>query len=480
MAILKCKMCGGNIEFAQGANVGVCDSCGTRQTLPRLDDEKRVQLYDRANHFRRESEFDKAMGIYEMILADDREDPEAYWGIVLCKYGIEYVEDPRTLKRIPTVNRAQYISILEDKDYLSAIRYSDAYQREILEEEAQAVDKIQKGILEISSKEEPFDIFICYKETDPSGERTQDSVYAQEIYNALIKEGYKVFFSRITLENKLGQQYEPYIFAALHSAKVMLAVGTSRENFNAVWVKNEWSRFLALANEDSSKTLIPCYKDISPYDMPTEFTYLQSQDISKIGYMQDLLHGIEKLIGKNTEEKTASATSASNVQPLLERIILFLEDGDWQSADEYCEKVLDQDPRNAEAYLYKVLAEFKAKNIESLSGSGEVITNNRNFEKALRFADDYFRKTLMDIKERVNDNSSQKEEYDIQKKESLYKSALDRVNRGHSYDNLSSAVMLLKQITPYKDSEKLISAFERESKALSDKALAEFKKLHNL
>ena len=35
---------------------------------------------------------------------------EAYWSIVLCRYGIEYVEDPATHKRIPTVNRAQYTS----------------------------------------------------------------------------------------------------------------------------------------------------------------------------------------------------------------------------------------------------------------------------------------------------------------------------------------------------------------------------------
>ena len=69
-----------------------------------------------------------------------------------------------------------------------------------------------------------------------------------------------MFFSRITLEDKLGQQYEPYIFAALNSAKVMLVIGSKREYFDAVWVKNEWSRFLALMKKDRSKLLIPCYR----------------------------------------------------------------------------------------------------------------------------------------------------------------------------------------------------------------------------
>lgn len=84
MSIFKCKMCGGTIEFEQGATVGVCDSCGTKQTLPRLNDDRRANLYDRANHFRRNNEFDKAAAIYEQILTEDTTDAEAYWSLVLC------------------------------------------------------------------------------------------------------------------------------------------------------------------------------------------------------------------------------------------------------------------------------------------------------------------------------------------------------------------------------------------------------------
>ena len=145
MSIFKCKMCGGTIEFNPGESVGICDSCGTKQTLPRLDDDKKANLYDRANHFRRNNDYDKAMGIYEQILSEDNTDAEAYWSLVLCKYGIEYVEDPSTHKRIPTVNRVQYTSIFADEDYKSALKHADEYQKEIYEEEAKAIDKIQKN-----------------------------------------------------------------------------------------------------------------------------------------------------------------------------------------------------------------------------------------------------------------------------------------------------------------------------------------------
>lgn len=290
--VLKCKMCGGTLEFSPGDTVAVCDSCGTKQTLPKLDDDRRSNLYDRANHFRRNNEYDKAMGIYEQILNEDKTDAEAYWSLVLCRYGIEYVEDPATHKRVPTVNRAQFTSIFDDDNYKSALHYADAAQREIYESEAKAINEIQKGILAISQKEQPFDVFICYKETDSSGRRTQDSVLANDLYHQLTQEGFKVFFSRITLEDKLGTAYEPYIFAALNSAKVMVVLGTKPEYFNAVWVKNEWSRYLALIKNGAKKVLIPAYRDMDPYDLPEEFSHLQAQDMSKLGFMQQTRPGL--------------------------------------------------------------------------------------------------------------------------------------------------------------------------------------------
>lgn len=303
MSIFKCKMCGGELHINPGESVAVCEYCGTTQTLPKLDDDRRANLYDRASHFRRNNDFDKAAGIYEQILNEDKTDAEAYWSLVLCRYGIEYVEDPATHKRVPTVNRAQYTSIFDDEDYKAAIQYADAAQRVVYEAEAKAINEIQKGILEISQKEEPFDVFICYKETDANGRRTPDSVLATDLYHQLTQEGFKVFFSRITLEDKLGTAYEPYIFAALNSAKVMVVLGTKPEYFNAVWVKNEWSRYLALIRGGAKKVLIPAYRDMDPYDLPEEFSHLQAQDMSKLGFMQDLIRGIGKLTSPRPKKR---------------------------------------------------------------------------------------------------------------------------------------------------------------------------------
>lgn len=410
MSLFKCKMCGGTIEFNPGDTVGVCDSCGTKQTLPRLDDDRKANLYDRANHFRRNNDFDKAAGIYEQILNEDNTDAEAYWSLVLCHYGIEYVEDPQSRKRIPTVNRAQFTSIFDDDNYKSALHYADGYQKELYEDEAKAINEIQKGILAISQKEEPFDVFICYKETDNSGRRTQDSVLANDLYHQLTQEGFKVFFSRITLEDKLGTAYEPYIFAALNSAKVMVVLGTKPEYFNAVWVKNEWSRYLSLVkNSNGKKMLIPAYKDMDPYDLPEEFSHLQAQDMSKLGFMQDLIRGIKKIVSAGASKAEVKETVAVggnvNVEPLLERAFMFLEDGDWGEANEYCEKVLDQDPKNARAYLGKLMAECRACRMEDLQNCRQPFDGSGNYNKILRFADPKLIETLKGYIAHINERN---------------------------------------------------------------------------
>lgn len=373
MAIFRCKMCGGDLEITEGQSVCTCEFCGTEQTLPRLDSDRKANLYDRANHFRRNNDFDKAMGIYEQILNEDNTDAEAYWSLVLCRYGIEYVEDPSSRKRIPTINRAQYTSIYADENYKAALEHAAVAQKIVYEQEAKTIDEIQKGILAISEKEEPFDVFICYKESDETGRRTPDSVLANDLYHQLTQEGFKVFFARITLEDKLGQEYEPYIFAALNSAKVMVVLGTKPDYFKAVWVKNEWARYLALIRSGEKKMLIPAYKDMDPYDLPEEFSHLQAQDITKLGFMQDLIRGIKKIIGANQPQAVTKETvvvqqnGGGNNAALIKRGNMALEDGEWQKADEFFEEVLNQNAECSEAYLGKWLAKIKRSNLSGLS-----------------------------------------------------------------------------------------------------------------
>ena len=62
----------------------------------------------------------------------------------MCKYGIEYVDDPKSGAKIPTCHRTEFSSILDDSDYKNVIKYSDVIARDIYAEEAKNIDKLQK------------------------------------------------------------------------------------------------------------------------------------------------------------------------------------------------------------------------------------------------------------------------------------------------------------------------------------------------
>lgn len=466
MAVLKCKMCGGDLNIVEGETVAVCEYCDTKQTVPTVDNEKKMTLFARANRLRAACEFDKAAGIYENIVSEFPEEAEAYWGLLLCKYGIEYVDDPATGRKIPTCHRSSFDSIMDDENFEQVMENSDPVARKVYREEAKTIEDIRKGILEVSSKEEPYDIFICYKETDENGERTIDSVLAQDIYDMLTEHDYRVFFARITLEDKLGQEYEPYIFAALNSAKIMLAVGTDYEYYNAVWVKNEWSRFLQLMTHDSKKTLIPCFKNLDAYDIPKEFVRLQAQDLGKIGAMQDLLRGIQKLIPKNKPQATViektvvtSNDISNRTTPLLERAYMFIEDGEWDNANDYFERVLDIEPKKSQAYLGKLLVEYKCHSLQELISSDNNYDESNNYSKIIRFGDDELKKEL------ENGLVEAKKRYELKVNTQKYEYAKSLMLKARTMKDYKTAADSFRLLGDFKDSKQLAEECSNKEKS---------------
>ncbi|MBP3559654.1 MAG: TIR domain-containing protein [Clostridia bacterium] len=470
MAIFKCKMCGGALEISENQFVATCEYCGTKQTLPKLDNEKKIALFSRANNLRIKSEFDKAAGIYESIIAEFRDEAEAYWGLVLCKYGIEYVDDGKG-SRVPTCHRTLPLSVMDDDDFQQACENADITAKTVYRDEAKAIDKIQKKILNIALSEEPYDIFICYKETDDiTGSRTEDSLIAQDIYTELLKDGYRVFFARDSLREVAGAEYEPYIYAALSSAKIMLAIGTKHDYYDAVWVKNEWSRFISMMSDDLSKVLIPCFKNMDAYDMPKEFKNMQALDMGEVTFFGSLTENIERILdkskGKAIKETIVVNKDNIEVAPLLERGFMFLEDEEWDRADEFFEKVLNKDPKNARAYLGKLLADLEVSSFEKLSEFHTTFSDSNFYEKIMRFADS-------DLKERVkNSNNIIARRVEDARKKALYEDALEIMQNATTEDMFENAGYMFVEVKDYADAkEKSEECFLRAEDARKDEIL---------
>ena len=433
MEVLNCKMCGGNLIVVEGKSVAECESCGRIQTLTLSRNEKTIKELNRANEYRKINEYDRALDTLNGLLSENDTDSEIYWDIVLCKFGVEYVVDPLTKERKATINRMQKQSILSDPDFLNAVKYATPEQKEVLVAEARYINSVQDKILAISEHEEPFDIFICYKETDEKGNRTKDSVIAQNIYNALTKENYKVFFSRITLEDKIGEEYEPYIFAALNSAKVMLSIGSCSEYFNAVWVKNEWSRFLTLMKTDSTKKLIPVYID-NAYYMPAEFVNLQGQDAGKLGFEQDLVRGVKKL----TNPTGYKTNNGIVIPPEVKEGEQFLEKGQFGDAKSKFGMAVKKEPYCWQAYWGVFKSIIHAKNNEEIyyPEVGKEILNKNDkvdFVDYYGYAKQYA--VLQNAKE-INFNTIEREYKEAIKADKEYNVQCDTLRKAYQGSNM--------------------------------------------
>ena len=247
----------------------------------------------------------------------------------------------------------------------------------------------------------------------------------------------------------MGQEYEPYIYAALNSAKVMLVVGTKAEYFNSVW-----------------------YKDMDAYDLPEEFSHLQAQDMGKIGFINDVIRGINKILAYNNQSFISSQIvypSDEQIAPLLKRVYIFLEDEEWSRADDFCEKILNINPVLAEAYLCKLMIEFKCSIKDDLYNLNRSITTSKNYLKIIRYGNEAEKCYIQNVADEIFKNSAKIAAEHVEEK---YCYALEKKEKAKSESDYKELVAIFEELGEYKKSKELIKE--------CNECLLEFYKINEL
>jgi len=311
---INCQSCGGALKVT--GSVCICEYCGVTNIICG-ETGNYINALNRANKLRQQCEFDSAFEIYEEILETNPPFADILWSETLCDYGIEYVEDPLSGKYLPTLHRIKDESILGSRFYLEALELCDEDQKKEITACAEQIHKIQEEYLNIAANEKPYDVFICYKESD-NGKQTYDSEVGMKLYDILTDMGYKVFFSRVTLIDKLGIEFEPYIFAALKSAQVMVVIGTKPEYFEATWVKNEWSRFLRLKEKDPDKQIFFACDDIG--DLPKAFARKQAQILEDENSITNIANNIYNYVKPSSMVKRNKLSFPSKSEPKKNKV----------------------------------------------------------------------------------------------------------------------------------------------------------------
>lgn len=383
MGGLKCKMCGSNLDIGDSITVCKCEKCGTSQTVPDIEDDKELKLFERAGRLRFNCDFDKAAGIYNTITDSYTEEAEGYWGLILCKYGIEYA-DNASGKKVPVCHRISYDSVMDDEDFELVMENSDSESRAIFREEAKIIEENRKKYIQIAESEQPYDIYISYRAKDDNGDKTAVSEIAGHLYNKLTSAGYSVFLLEAALKGKKQSDCEPYIYSALNSANVMLALGTSYDDYNNVWVKNEWNRYLEIAEKNKNKCLIPCYKDVDEYDIPKEFAGLKVCQLGNDDTFNNIMAEIANVVKPESVNQPAPEPEKAepaeeieleeieiiepvDINKLLDEGFSAISDKNWKEANKLFFQVLDEEPDNSKAYWGQLLVQQECTNAREMA-----------------------------------------------------------------------------------------------------------------
>ena len=153
--------------------------------------------------------------------------------------------------------------------------------------------------------------------TDPN-KLTKDYQLAYDLYNHL-SASYKVFFSERSLDNIVIREYEPNIYHALYTAKIMLVLCSDIDYLNSQWVRNEWSRFKMMTRTSAqAKSIIPIFIDgFAPEQLPDELRSCQGYN-NDIYLMQKLGSAIKAIINPVDKEAEIAAAIEAKMNAQME------------------------------------------------------------------------------------------------------------------------------------------------------------------
>lgn len=293
MPQLRCTYCGGAL-LDQGVFYQ-CDSCRTpikKSAMERLSEQDVFEL-NAARLLKESYRFQEAQVAYDAILGRDPECEEAAWGAFLAEYGIEY----QVVEQKPTFH-----ALSPEPTYHS--RY---YARLSAEHRQEADDVIEKKRLEImrSVEQRPaYDVFLSLKIAEDNGTKTPEYDWATQLYYDLREQGYQVFFSPQVLK-QTNADWEPYIYRAIQTCRIMLILTSSIEHTNAPWVRNEWRRILSRIANTPEGEIKPTFRV-----MATDVNCVPPELMSKQLILRDDLNAMG-LISAAIQEACATASDGN-------------------------------------------------------------------------------------------------------------------------------------------------------------------------
>ena len=382
---LVCSICGGEVDPDESGAVGKCTGCGNTVLYPRSD----IKKLNRITYLRNSFRFDEAKALAGELVKANADDSEAYWAYMLCEYGIQYVREGQT--RFPVCRK--------DITALPALAESESYKRALYyaTEETQAGYTQLAGSLEdsisitrnIMKQDKKYDVFVLGSETaSVDDDLDGDRIFLRFTENL----GFSVFFAPETLKDMDAVEKSAHIVYALKNSGIMLPRFGSFEDCHNGFYEYAVNMFCDEIKKDSEKLIFPVFdsKKIEFQQLPEALVWCDEVfDSSEEEFMREVSDKIEAILKPEVNAIVPDAlvtATAANKENLVKRAYMFLEDGEFETADQYFDKILDIDIEDSRAYIGKLLAECKLRSEDEIATLPQTVTDDKNFKKAIRFA----------------------------------------------------------------------------------------------
>lgn len=382
---LVCCICGGMMKTDESGASYICHSCGHNIASPKSD----IKKLNRITYLRNTFRFKEAEKIADELIAKNPDDSEAYWAKLLCEYGIQYIREG--------ANR--YAVCRKDISALPALKESESYKKAVGNANEDGVNSYETlaGQLEdsisitlsILKQEKKFDVYIMSREdatvdTDLDG----DKIYLRFTANL----GFSAFYVPEMSKEWDAVEKAAQIVYALKNSRILLPPFRTMDDVNDGFMKYAVDLFCGEMPKDKEKLVFPIFdgSKLNFQQLPEALVWCDEIfNCSEDEFMRELSDKIESILKPEVNAIVPDAlvtATAANKENLVKRAYMFLEDGEFETADSYFDKILDIDIEDSRAYIGKLLAECKLRNEDEIPNLPQTVTDDKNFKKALRFA----------------------------------------------------------------------------------------------
>lgn len=428
---IKCKNCGNPLNVNNAVDgVLECEYCHSFITLPKQETSPEALEYIRiGQHELDSSKFDEAYIAFEKASQCDNQEPEAFWGMAISKAKVQYLKDIVNNRLQPICHEISNKKIVEDKNYLKALELATIEQKEKYIQRGQEIDYIRAEFNSLRNKGLDYDCFICVKVSDGKGNTTPDCNDANDLYFHLKDKGYSPFFSEREVKNRKGADYEALILYALYTSECMLIVCNNEEYLETPWVKNEYTRFNNLVNDEEKErnSITFVFRNNPIEKLPGKKGKIEGIDLSKpdaYGRIEEYISSFNKIsitsnltierknydsikikkqvsvregVKKRTLSMQQGGTLSVSDNAKLKVAKEFIEQNNFDVAINYIDALLQENKLNGEAYLLRFLAELQFCNKNEIVNNSKFVKNYDCFEKAISLMDESNRKELYDL-----------------------------------------------------------------------------------